>query len=89
MKHLLWIPAAAVVGFLAPFVFGDLLDLPVDLYYLVYFGIVFGFFAVYVRATGLDLGRWLSRRLVRGIVLGILGGLVLMQGVLARPETLI
>lgn len=86
-SHLLWIPAGAVVGWLASFVFGDLLTLPVDVYYLVYFAIVLGFLAVYVVKTGLELRPWLSRRLGWGVALGIVGGLVLMRGVLARPET--
>lgn len=85
--HLLWIPAGAVVGWLASFVFGDLLTLPVDVYYLVYFAIVLGFLAVYVKTTGLELRAWISRRLWWGVALGVLGGLVLMRGVLARPET--
>lgn len=87
VAHLLWIPAAALVGFGASFVFGDLLTLPVDLYYLIYVAIVLGFFAFYVKRTELGLGTWLSRRLAWGVVLGIAGGIVLMQGVLARPGT--
>lgn len=86
-RHLLWIPAGAAVGFTASFVFGDLLTLALDLYYMVYFTLVLTFLGLYVRWTGLDLRRWVSRRLVPGLVLGLLGGLVLMQGVLARPET--
>jgi len=35
LSHLLWIPAGALVGFGASLVFGDLLTLPVDLYYLI------------------------------------------------------
>lgn len=87
LSHLLWIPAGALVGFGASFVFGDLLTLPVDLYYLIYFAIVLGFLAVYARRTGLDVGGWVRRRAGWGVALGVVGGLVLMQGVLARPET--
>jgi hypothetical protein len=87
MSHLAWIPAGAVVGFLTAFVFGDILTLPVDLYYLLYFASVLGFFAYYIRKTRLDIRAWCSRRLVWSVVLGVLVGLVLMQGVLARPET--
>lgn len=87
LPHLLWIPAAAVVGCGASFVFGDLVSLPMDLYYLIYFGIVIGFMGLYVRRTGLDLRAWVTRRLGWGIVLGLLGGIVLVRGVLARPET--
>lgn len=87
LSHLLWIPAAATVGFGASFVFGDILTLAVDLYYLIYFAIVLGFLAFYARRTELDVRSWASRRLLWGIVLGVLGGFVLMRGVLARPPT--
>ena len=87
LSHLLWAPAGAAVGFGAAFLFGDLLTLPVDVYYLIYFAIVLGFLAFYAKRTELDVGAWASRRLVWGIVLGLLGGLVLMRGVLARPPT--
>ena len=86
-RHLLWIPAVATFGFLAPFLFSDLLGLPADLYYLIYFSGAVGLFVLYVRATGLNVRRWLSRRLLWGVLLGIAGGVVLMQGVLARPAT--
>lgn len=86
-RHLARIPAGAGVGFTAAFIFGDRVTLPVDLYYLIYFVIVLGFLALYVKKTGLDLRRWTGRRLVWGIGLGLIGGLVLMRGVLARPET--
>lgn len=42
LSHLAWIPAGALVGWLASFVFGDVLTLPVDLYYAIYFTIVIG-----------------------------------------------
>lgn len=85
--HLVWIPVGALVGFLASFLFGDLILLPVDLYYLIYFVVIAAFFILYVRKTALDVRVWISRRLGWAVLLGILGGLVLMQGVLARPET--
>jgi hypothetical protein len=87
LRHLGWIPAAALAGWLASFVFGDLLTLPVDLYYLIYFTVVIGFLGYYVRRTGLEVRSWISRRLGWGVALGIVGGLALMQGVLARPAT--
>jgi hypothetical protein len=85
--HLVWIPTGALVGFLASFVFGDLISLPVDLYYLIYFSIVLGFFAVYVRSTGLDLGSWVRARLIWAFVAGTVVGLLMMRNVLSRPET--
>lgn len=87
LPHLGWIPAATLVGFLAAFVFGDLMTLPVDVYYLLYFAAVLGFAAFYARATRLHVGLWVRRRLPSAVVLGLVGGLILMQGVLAQPET--
>jgi hypothetical protein len=87
MTHLAWLPVGALVGFGASFVFGDLVTLPVDVYYLMYFGIVLGFLVLYVKRTELELSAWISPRLGWGVGLGVLGGIVLMQGVLARPET--
>lgn len=86
-KHLAWIPAGAAVSFGTSFVFGDLLTLPVDAYYLVYFLAVTLFLTVYVRSTGLDVAGLLSRRLALGLVLGLIFGLLMVQNVLARPET--
>jgi len=87
LSHLSWLLAGAVVGFGASFVFGDLLTLSVDLYYLIYATIIVGFLAVYVRRTRLRLAAWASRHLAWACVAGVLGGLVLMQGVLAQAET--
>jgi hypothetical protein len=87
MAHLVWILATAAAGFAPAFVFGDLLTLPVDLYYLLYFACVSGFAAYYVRRTRLDLRAWSSRRAAAALALGLLAGTALMQGVLARPDT--
>jgi len=66
LRHLVWIPGGAVVGWAVAFVFGDLLTLPVDVYYAIYFTVVIGGFAYYVRRTKLDLRRWIVRRLGQG-----------------------
>jgi hypothetical protein len=86
-KHLAWIPAGAGASFLASFLVGDLLSLPVDLYYLIYFSVIGGFLFLYTRATALDLSSFVNRRLVLGVALGILVGLLMAQNVLSRPET--
>lgn len=87
VRHLIWIPAGMVIGFASSFLFGDLLTLPFDLYYFIYFLIVGGFFAFYVRRTKLDLGRWAAKRIVWGMVLGVLVGAVMVQHVLSLPAT--
>jgi hypothetical protein len=87
MGHLVWVVFGALVGFGASFIFADLLALPLDLYYLIYFVAVIGFFTVYVKRTDLNLKAWFSRRAVWGILLGLIFGALLVQNVLSRPAT--
>lgn len=86
-RHLIWIVFGALVGFGASFVFGDLLTLPIDLYYLAYFAIVIGFFRVYIKKTDFNLRKWFSRRAVWGIALGLIFGAIMVQNVVSRPAT--
>ncbi len=86
-KHLIWVVFGALVGFGSSFIFGDLLTLPVDLYYLIYFGIIITFFIIYIRKTQVKLKEWFSRRLVWGILLGLIFAALMVQNVLSRPET--
>jgi len=86
-RHLKWIVFGAFVGFGASFIFGDLITLPLDLYYLIYFAIVAIFFTVYIKKTQLDLREWFSRRLLWGILLGLIFGALMVKNVLLRPET--
>jgi len=85
--HLIWIAFGALVGFGSSFIFGDLLTLPLDLYYLIYFGIVIAFFCIYIRKTQLEIKEWFSRRLIWGILLGLIFGALMVQNVLSRPGT--
>jgi hypothetical protein len=85
--HLKWIVFGVLVGFGASFIFGDLFTLPLDLYYLIYFGIIISFFTVYIKKTQLNLKEWFSRRLVLGILLGLVFGALMIQNVLSRPAT--
>ena len=85
--HLKWIGFGVLVGFGASFVFGDLMTLPLDLYYLIYFGIIIAFFTIYIKKTQLSLKEWFSRRLVWGILLGLIFGALMVQNVLSRPAT--
>jgi hypothetical protein len=87
LKHLAWIPAGAGASFFASFLFGDVLPLGVDLYYLVYFSVIAGFLTIYWKATDLHLGPLLSRRLALALILGVAVGVLMVQNVLSRPET--
>lgn len=85
--HLKWIVLGALVGFGASFIFGDLITLPLDLYYLIYFAIIITFFTAYIRKTELNLREWFSRRWVWGVLLGLIFGALMVQNVLSRPAT--
>ena len=85
--HLKWILFVVLVGFGTSFIFGDLITLPLDLYYLIYFGIILTFFTIYIKKTHLSLREWFSRRLLWGILLGLIFGVFMVQNVLSRPET--
>ena len=87
LGHLKWIVFGVLVGFGASFIFGDLITLPLDLYYLIYFAIIMVFFTIYTRKTQLNLREWFSRRLVWGILLGLIFGALMVKNVLSRPET--
>jgi hypothetical protein len=87
VKRLMWIPAGALSGFLVSFIFGDLLTLPVDLYYLIYFVVIIVFFPIYIKKTKLNLKEWFLRRIRWGIVLGVIFGALMVRNVLSRPET--
>lgn len=85
--HLKWILFSALIGFCASFIFGDLITLPLDLYYLIYFAIIITFFTAYIRKTELNLREWFSRRWVWGVLLGLIFGALMVQNVLSRPAT--
>jgi hypothetical protein len=86
-KHLVWIVFGAFVGFAVSFIFSDLFTLPLDLYYLIYFGIILGFFTIYIKRTQLDLKTWIFRRLGWGILLGGVVAVIMVKNVLSRPAT--
>ncbi len=85
--HLKWIAFGALAGSGASFIFGDLITLPLDLYYFIYFAIIIVFFTVYIKKTQLNLREWFSRRLLWGILLGLIFGVLMVKNVLSRPET--
>jgi hypothetical protein len=85
--HLKWIAPGALAGFGSSFIFGYILTLPADLYYLIYFAIIVFFFFVYIRKTNLDIKGWASWRWGWSVLLGLIFGALMVQNVLSRPET--
>ena len=86
-RHLIWIAISALVGFGSSFIFGDLLTLPLDLYYLIYFGIIITFFCIYIRKTQLNPKEWFSRRLGWGVTFGLVSGVLMVKFILSMPAT--
>ena len=86
-RHLSWIAAGVIIGFLSSFIFGDLLKLPLDLYYFIYFTIITAFFVFYIKKTRLNLREWISRRSWRGILLGLFFSIIMIMNVLSRSPT--
>ena len=65
-----WVPGS-VVGFVVPFLFADVLQLPRDLYYGVYIAAVLVFFVLWARTTGQRLDVMVRRRWRLAVVLGL------------------
>ena len=86
-KHLLWIPTGAAVFFLVSFIFGDLITIPGDLYYFVYFVIVCFFLILYIKKTNLLLKEIFNRKIMLGIILGVIIGALMVQMIFSRPKT--
>ncbi len=87
LRHLLWLPLVGIVAFAAAFVFGDVLALPVDLYYAVYFAAVGTVVVLYAKRTGLDMAALVGRRLGWGLALGLGVGIVMAFNVFSRPPS--
>jgi len=93
-RHLAWLGAGLVVGFVVPFLFADVLHLPRDLYYGIYIVAVFALFVLWARTTGQRLDVMLRRRRRFAVVLGVVFAVVLAAAVVLsepagpRPEGL-
>jgi hypothetical protein len=92
--QLSWLAGGLALGFLVPFVFADLLELPRDLYYGVYVAAVAGFVALWAARTGQPLGALARRRRPLAVALGLVAAGILALVVLrsedvsARPDGL-
>lgn len=93
-NHWLWLAGGLVYAFAVPFVFTDLLDLPRDVYYGLYFSAIGGLFCAWLRATGKSARELLRHRWRWGALLGIAFAAVLALMVVqteessSRPDTL-
>jgi len=87
-RHLGWLAAGLVLGFVVPFLFADVLQLPRDLYYGIYVAAVLVFFVLWARATGQRLNVMVRRRWRFAVFLGVVFALVLSIAVVrSGPAT--
>ena len=82
---LVWVLAAALVGFAASFIFSSVLHWPRGWFVAAYSTTVALFAAAYLYRESIAPGSQLSRRWKGGAVVGLLAGLLLARSVASQP----
>src|SRR5512141_2427211 len=85
LAQVLWIIAAAGVGFSSAFLFGDVLGLPRAWFLVPHVMLSVSFLVAYARCSGTDLRRLGSRRLKWGVLGALALGAFLTFNVLGQP----
>jgi len=76
-RQLLWLPVAAIVGFLVPYVFADVLGLERDAYYAIHVAAVAALFLAWARRSRLSVREMLVRRWPWALLAGVAAGAAL------------
>ena len=84
-RQVRWITAGFALGFLVPFVFAEVLNLPRDLYYAVYITAVVVFFVLWARASGEVIEEMVRRRWKLTTLLTVLT-VILMSTIVLRTQ---
>lgn len=84
-RQVRWLAAGFAVGFLVPFVFAEVLNLPRDLYYAVYITAVLVFFVLWARASDEVIGDMVRRRWKLTTLLTVLT-VILMSAIVLRTQ---
>jgi hypothetical protein len=87
LGQLLWLLAAAVVGFGISALFSSVLGLPRPWFLAAYLAIVSGFLYGYVRSSGLDPGQLLRRSWLRGLIGAVLLGAIMAWSMQRQPAS--
>lgn len=85
--HLLWVLAAAILGFVIAAVFAGQLHLERSLYLVVYAVFVSAFLYGYVRWSGIEVGRLLRYHWQWGLVAAVLAGAFVVINVQSQPAS--
>jgi hypothetical protein len=86
-QPLLWLVAAACLGFAVPALFSGVMGLPRRLYLLPYMLIVGAFLYAYLRWSGIDLAAVLRRNWIWGVVGAVLAGAFMVMNVRSQPAS--
>ncbi len=86
-KQWVWLGGGAVLAFLVPFVFADVIGFSRDLYYAIYSVSVFAFFGAWIRASRLNVREFVGRNWKWSVALGLVSGGVLAGIVLKDAGT--
>jgi hypothetical protein len=86
-NYLLWVPAAAFLGFVIPAVFAGLLRLPRNIYLIPYVGLISALLYGYLRWGKINIGESVRHHWIWGIVGAILAGLFASRTVLMQPSS--
>lgn len=83
--YLLWIPAAALLGFVIAEIFAGLLHLPRSIYLIPYVAMVSLFLYAFLRWSGLSLAELFRHNWIWGVVGAVLAGAFVVRNVFSQP----
>ena len=85
--NLVWIAAAAALGFTVAAVFAGVLQLPRAVYLVPYVGLTLAFSYAYIRWSGIDVRRAAVHHWVWGVVAAVIAGAFVVNNVLSQPAS--
>ncbi|HLO31202.1 MAG TPA: hypothetical protein VK249_18780 [Anaerolineales bacterium] len=85
--YILWVPAAALIGFAIAAIFAGVLHLPRSIYLIPYVGLVSLFFYAFLRWSGLSVINLLRHNWVWGVVGAVLLGMWTVNNILSQPAS--
>jgi hypothetical protein len=85
--YLLWLPAAALLGFAIAEIFAGLLHLPRSLYLIPYVTLVSLFLYIFLRWSGISLTELFRHNWAWGVVGAVLVGAFLVRNVFSQPAS--
>ena len=85
--YLLWIPAAALLGFAIAAIFAGWLHLPRRIFLIPYVALVSLFLVAFLRWSGLSLTELIRHNWVMGVVGAVLVGAFVVRNVYAQPAS--